>query len=135
MLFLLFLTAIPGAYVNATILVFMFIKIGEHGVIFNPIKLVRVFWPILGALLCGVIPAMLISGFSLQLDHPNQLSQMIISSVILTVGALVSGVIMHRISLAQVTNTKRCNWAIGIIAGLQIVLILASLVLMRPSTL
>ncbi|WP_299874411.1 hypothetical protein [uncultured Sulfitobacter sp.] len=128
------MTAIPGAYVNATILVFMFIKIGEHGIILNPIKFVRVFWPILGALLCGVIPAMLISGFSLQLDHPNQLSQMIISSVILTVGALVSGVILHRLCVAQVERPKRCNWSIGIIAALQIVLIGATmgLVMLSP---
>ena len=111
-----FLTSLPGVYLNATLLAFMIIQIRKHGFIFSPVKIARVSWPLFRGLLLGAIPALLITSAFQQLEQPIWISQ-----ATLMVGFLFSAVLLHRASLEQVTNSKKCNWLIYILAAFQVV--------------
>ena len=114
-MFYTFLATLPDAYLNAAVLAFMIIQIRVHGFIFNPLKVARVLLPLFRCLLFGALPALVVASIFQQLEQPVWLTQ-----ATLMLGALVSAVLLHRACLRQVTNSKKCNWLIGILASLQV---------------
>ena len=129
MMFALGLSSIPGAYFNAVLICYFVHLLRTHGLIFNPVRVVKLMWPVLKAMLCGFVPAAIITAILLnhQASSPN------LALVLGPLGALVSAIVLHRLLLRDISETRPWTMAIVILALVQTLLVAVSLFLLRGS--
>lgn len=116
----LFLFYIPGAYFNA-VMICLFVKtLRRNGPIFNPLKAVKLLWPLLQilvkALFFGLIPAVLLSTL-VQYIAP---SWSLVALAIILLGILFSAIFVHRVMLSDIVAPAKWNWIIVVLTLLQI---------------
>lgn len=114
-----FLGSIPGAYFNAVLICFFVNLFRQHGLVFNPVKAMKLIWPVFKAMLLGFIPAAIASTVIQQLV-PSLVNAPLL---IVPLGALVSAVLLHRMFLTEIGNTRNWNIAVAILAVVQIALL------------
>ena len=96
---------------------------------FDPLKVVKLMWPVLKAMLFGFLPAAIVTAILLnhQASSPN------LALVLGPLGALASAIVLHRLLLRDITDTRPWNKAIGILVLVQILFVAVLLFLLRGS--
>ena len=125
----LFLGSVPGAYFNAVLVCFFVNLFRQHGLVFNPVKAVKLIWPVFKAMLLGFIPAAIASTVIQQLVPSLVNAPLLIAPL----GALVSAVLLHRMFLTEISNTRNWNIAIAILTLVQVVLVGSALSQLQSS--
>lgn len=123
------LGSLPGAYFNAVLICYFVHLLRTHGMTFDPLKVVKLMWPVLKAMLFGFLPAAIVTAILLnhQASSPN------LALVVGPLGALASAIVLHRLLLRDITDTRPWNKAIGILVLVQILFVAVMLFLLRGS--
>lgn len=114
----LLLTSIPASYFNAAMICFFATVLRQHGLIFNPITSAKLMWPLIRAVLIGFVPAAALGNLLLAFAP----SWGTVGLVLVSLGALLGAILIHRIVLGVVTRKVRWNWAIAVVTLIQFVI-------------
>lgn len=115
----IFLGSIPSTYFNAVWMCFFVNLLRQHGLVFNPMKAFKLVWPAFKTLLVGFVPAALLIPVVQKLMPSLTYAPLLLVSL----GLLVSAALLHRMLLTHISNTRKWNVAIAILAIVQVVLL------------
>jgi hypothetical protein len=111
----IFLASVPGAYFNAVLVCFFVNLFRLHGLVFNPTKALKLVLPAFKTMLSGFVPAVILTT-AIQMSTPSMTYGPLL---LVPLGILVSAVLLHRMLLAEISNTRNWNVAIAILALVQ----------------
>jgi hypothetical protein len=116
------LGSLPGVYFNAVLICFFFNLLRQNGLVLNPVKAAKLIWPVFKSMLLGFVPAAILSSLIQRLIP----SPSIIAIVIVSLGALISAILLHRFLLGEVDSPRKWNIAIAILVCAMILLLWTS---------
>ena len=105
---IIFATSLTGIYFNSVLICFFVNLLRQNGMVLSPIKAARLVWPAFKSLLLGFFPAALLSAL-IQWLAPSFNS---ITFAIISMGGLISAILLHRYLLGEVNSTRPWNVAI-----------------------